>query len=324
MGINGGFIDENFMNSLLDLGEEAGLPWTGPEFDNSSSTYSFFNEFYINSSAPMSSGFAPVRIDVTRKMPSRIYFGSGNQVTYTQYQSVRASSQSNELWIQKGFDWSQYAIVPAGTVLQLIAFAPMGGQADYYEDIQTDSLTATGNRVNFYSGYNGMSFKADKVGRHILFFVLNNQPSNVIIVDVISQAPQVSEPAVATGTTISQTTSSSSFSQTSGSTQTQYQTYSPVYTPQKGSVAGDTPVTIQTTMKGYDVYVDGVPVGKEGTNGDALDGVFRLTVVGGQMHTIRIFDGANNYEKPMYFERGVAKVINVPPAATIYTSGGYP
>jgi hypothetical protein len=76
-------------------------------------------------------------------------------------------------------------------------------------------------------------------------------------------------------------------------------------------------------MKGYDVYVDGVQIGKDGFNGDALDGVFRFTVVGGQTHSIRIYDGVNNYEKPMYFERGVTKVINVPAATTVYTTGGY-
>ena len=66
-------------------------------------------------------------------MPSRIYFGSGRDVTYTQYQSAIAAARGNELWIQKGLDWSSYAIVPAGTGMQFIAFAPAGGQADYYE-----------------------------------------------------------------------------------------------------------------------------------------------------------------------------------------------
>ena len=33
-----------------------------------------------------------------------------------------------------------------------------------------------------------MNFNADQVGRHILLFVVNNQPSNVVIVDVFAQA----------------------------------------------------------------------------------------------------------------------------------------
>jgi hypothetical protein len=31
-----------------------------------------------------------------------------------------------------------------------------------------------------------MNFKADEVGRHMLYFVVNNQPSNTVIVDAFS------------------------------------------------------------------------------------------------------------------------------------------
>jgi len=34
-----------------------------------------------------------------------------------------------------------------------------------------------------------MNFYADQVGRHTLYFVVNNQPSNVVVVDVFAQAP---------------------------------------------------------------------------------------------------------------------------------------
>ncbi|NMB86524.1 MAG: hypothetical protein GYA29_09865 [Methanothrix sp.] len=312
LSVGSGFIDDNFINSLLNLGEEAGLPWSGPDFENSSQTYSFFSEFYINTSMPLVGGFTPVKVDVTHKTPSKVYFGSGREVTFTQYQSAVASTRSNELWIQKGADWSQYAIVPAGTGLQLIAFAPLGGQADYYEVTQTDSAGITSKRVNFYSGYNSINYAADKVGRHILVFVINNQPSNAVIVDVISQAPSLPQAPIQASPAAQTTTYSGS---------AQYQTYSTTYLPQTSAATGDTPVTIQTTMKGYDVFVDGVLVGKDGATGDQLDGVFKFTVLGGQMHTIRIFDGMNNYEKPMYFERGVAKVINVPPATTLTVGG---
>jgi hypothetical protein len=33
-----------------------------------------------------------------------------------------------------------------------------------------------------------MNFKAEEVGRHMLYFVVNSQPSNVVIVDVFAQA----------------------------------------------------------------------------------------------------------------------------------------
>lgn len=362
MDVTGGAFTEDFVNSLFGIGSGAGSeasgPWFGPEFDNSSSASSFFSEFYISTSIPVISGFTPVKVDVTHQMPSKIYFGSGQEVLYTQYQSAMASSRGNELWIQKGADWSQYAIVPAGTGMQFIAFAPAGGQADYYEITQTNSMNITSKQMNFYSGYNSLNFMADKVGRHILSFVLNNQPSNSIIVDVIAQAPpaqqtQSAQQAGAAGQMppstnspagySTQNTATSVYGQSTGAslqypsagTSTQYQSQSsstqtlaygststyPSQTSQTGIAAGDTPVTIQTTMRGYDVYLDGAMIGKDGANGDVLDGVFRFSVVGGQTHTIRIFDGENNYEKPMYFERGVSKVINVPAASTVYVTG---
>lgn len=350
MDMTGGAFNEDFVNGLFGIGSGADSaasgPWFGSEFTNSSSANSFFSEFYINTSIPVMSGFTPVKFDVTHRMPSRIYFGSGQEVLYTQYQSAMATSRGNELWIQKGADWSQYAIVPVGTGMQFIAFTPAGGQADYYELLQTDSLNITSKRLNFYSGYNSLNFMADKVGRHVLFFVLNNQPSDSIIIDVIAQAPPVQQTAAAggmpsytnqpagyvapvaasqtygsTSTQYSSAGASSQYQSAASSTQTLAYGSTSSYPSQTGYVAGDTPVTIQSAMRGYDVYIDGVMVGKDGANGDALDGVFSFAVVGGQTHTIRIFDGSNNYEKPIYFDRGVTKVINVPAASTVYTSG---
>ena len=170
--------------------------WFGPEFEDVSTATTFFSEFYMESTVPVVKTFAPVKFDVTQSVPSRIYFGSGKEIAYTQYQSAMAASRGNELWIQKGADWSQYAIVPAGSGIQFIAFAPVGGQADYYWILQTDSLNITSKRLDLYPGYNSLNFKADEVGRHILLFVLNNQPSNSIIIDVISQAPPAQQTAV--------------------------------------------------------------------------------------------------------------------------------
>jgi len=338
----GGAFNEEFVNSLFGIGgmgTESSGPWFGPEFENTSSAYSFLSEFYINTSVPVISGFTPVKIDVTHKMPSRIYFGSGQEVTYNQYQSAIATTRGNELWIQKGLDWSAYAIVPAGTGMQFIAFAPAGGQADYYEIVQTDALNITSKRVNFYSGYNSLNFRADKVGRHILQFVLNNQPSNSIIVDVISQAPpaQQAPPAGQMPPTTnmppstnmppaynqpnagySQTTTSG-LGQTTTSASTSYQTYGTSYPPQTGVVAGDTPVTIQSQgMRGYQVYLDEVLIGTEGTGGDPLDGKFSFNVIGNQNHNVRVFDGQFNYPKSMYFQRGVLEIINVEPGTAVY------
>jgi hypothetical protein len=54
--------------------------------------------------------------------------------------------------------------------------------------IQTSTTSSKYNTYQFNSGYNTMKFYADQVGRHTLYFVVNNQPSNVVVVDVFAQA----------------------------------------------------------------------------------------------------------------------------------------
>jgi len=325
-----GAFSQSYVESLFGIGgaeSDLGDSWFGPQFQNTSSAYSFLSEFYISPSAPVSGGFAPVKIDINKKLPSKIYFGSGKEVTYTQYQSAISSARGNELWIQKYMDWSQYAIVPQGAGIELIAFTPTGGQADYYEILETDVQKITAKKLNFYAGYNSLNFLADKVGRHILLFVLNNQPSNAMIVDVISQPPTApsasqmqpgSDMPPAYGQSggyaggynqpVTTTTTTRAIVQSTGSS----------YPPQ-AAASGDTPVTIQSqSMRGYQVYLDGVLIGTEGSSGDAPDGKFSFSVVGDQSHDIRVYDGENNYPKSMYFQRGVLKIINVEQAYTAY------
>ncbi len=352
------------------LGADVDFPWFDWEFNESynlGDMYSYYSEYYV-SSTPVVTGIisTPVKFEIAKRTPARVYLSSGYQIPYAQY--ATSSMRGNELWIQGSpgrsqLEWSQYVVCPSGTNLQLVAYVPAGGQADFFETIQTNSVNATSKRYSFYSGYNDMQFTANQIGRHILLFVVNNQPSNAVIVDVISQAPssaQTSQPAgqtayagsmppanqqyggqypsgpqYATATTgqvtgsqaysggYSQTNQGTAASQSSSFQYTQY-TSAQASTPTAilQPVSGDTPVTIQTSLKGYDVWVDGVHIGKDGMAGDLLDGIYKFRVVGGQAHTIRIFDGMNNYEKPMFFERGVSKVINVPPAATVIVSGG--
>jgi hypothetical protein len=80
-------------------------------------------------------------------------------------------------------------VTPVGTWLQLVANAPVGGPAGFYEMTQTDTTSSKYNTYQFNPGYNTMNFNADQVGRHMLYFVVNNQPSNVVVVDVFAQAP---------------------------------------------------------------------------------------------------------------------------------------
>ena len=82
---------------------------------------------------------------------------------------------------------------------------------------------------------------------------------------------------------------------------------------------GDTPVTIVSQgMRGYQVFLDGILIGIDGTGGDPQDGRFSFSVFGNQNHDIRVYDGQFNYPKTMFFQRGVQKIINVEPGTAVY------
>lgn len=78
--------------------------------------------------------------------------------------------------------------------------------------------------------------------------------------------------------------------------------------------SGDVSVIIKSNgMRGYDVYLDEVYIGKE-TSGD---GSFGFSVKGKMYHNIRVFDGRFNYPKRIYFLSGLSKIINVEPGTAV-------
>jgi hypothetical protein len=171
------------------------FPWytTGGSFysqEYSYVTFSPFTEYYTTTGTPVVGGIIsnPTKFDITKKTPSTVYYGAGVGLPYTQYAST-VPSKTNDLWIQGATNWTQYVVSPVGTWLQLIAYAPVEGPAGFYEMIQTDTTSSKYKAYQFNQGYNTMNFNADTVGRHMLYFVVNNQPSNVIVVDVFAQAP---------------------------------------------------------------------------------------------------------------------------------------
>ncbi len=181
------------------------FPWyssTGGSFFTqpySDTTFSPFREYYTTTGTPVVGGIIsnPTKFDIAQKTPSSIYYGNGQALPYTQYVST-VPSKTNDLWIQGATNWTQYVVSPVGTWLQLVANAPVGGPAGFYEMIQTSTTSSKYNTYQFNPGYNTMNFYADQVGRHTLYFVVNNQPSNVVVVDVFAQA----QPGTGTGGTV--------------------------------------------------------------------------------------------------------------------------
>ncbi|MGB5100311.1 MAG: hypothetical protein WBN94_06905 [Methanothrix sp.] len=152
-------------------------------------TFSPYREYYTTTGTPVVGGIIsnPTKFDITQKAPSSVYYGAGVGLPYSQYAAV-VPSKTNDLWIQGATNWTQYVVSPVGTWLQLIAYSPVEGPAGFYETIQTDTTNPKYKTYQFNQGYNTMNFNAEQVGRHMLYFVVNNQPSNVVVVDVLAQA----------------------------------------------------------------------------------------------------------------------------------------
>jgi hypothetical protein len=188
--------DEGLSGMLQWLNQPVpNFPWytTGGSFYSqpySETTFSPFTEYYATSGTPVVGGIIsnPAKFDIKQKTPSRVYYGAGVGLPYSQYATI-VPSKTNDLWIQGAENWTQYVVSPVGTWLQLVAYAPVEGPAGFYETIQNDTTISRYKTFQFNQGYNTMNFKADEVGRHLLNFVVNSQPSNTVIVDVLPQAP---------------------------------------------------------------------------------------------------------------------------------------
>ncbi len=131
---------------------------------------------------------APTVYDISQRTPTYVYYGTGQGLPYSQYTSM-VPPRTNDLWIQGTGNWTQYAVVPIGTQLQLVANASAGGPGGFYEVIQAGNATLNYNTYQFFPGYNAITFNAGQVGRHMLYYVMNNQPSDVVVVDVFTPTP---------------------------------------------------------------------------------------------------------------------------------------
>lgn len=203
--LEGGYVRSSDRSSMMDPGIAGMVRWLDSPatiFPWYSSDISFFRraapssifmpyrDYYSIIRAPALSGIAssPVPFNITGQTPYSIYYGNGQKLTYAQYTSS-VPSQINDLWISGGANWTQYAVSPVGAMLRLVARVPAGGMGGFYKVVQTDTVTTEYRTYQFNPGYNSMDFKADRMGRNMLYFVVNNQPSNVVMVDVFSQAP---------------------------------------------------------------------------------------------------------------------------------------
>ena len=203
--LEGGYVRSSDRSMMMDSGiagmvqwldaPVASFPWYSSDLTFyrravPSSMFTPYREYYSTTPTPVVSGIvsSPVRFNITGQTPYGIYYGNGQGLPYSQYAST-VPSRSNDLWISGATNWTQYALSPVGALMQLVANVPAGGMGGFYEVVQTDTVSTKYKTYLFNPGYNTMNFRAAQMGRHMLCFVVNNQPSNVVIVDVFSQTP---------------------------------------------------------------------------------------------------------------------------------------
>jgi len=265
--------------------------------------YSSYREFFsLGDETPPEEG--PQVFEISGNEPAYVYL-NGRAVSYNDYVLYPLPGETNSLWIEGESSWIRYAACPLGSWLRLIAIAEGAGSANFYE-IGPDGRVRVEQR--WIWPYSLMIFRAEELGRYFLYFVTDNRPSNLIIVDVKS--------AFTHGTTMSAPTPTPE-------PLPEPSPLSKAPTPTNMGTSGDVSVTVKSEgMRGYDVYVDDVYVGKDGMNGDVLDGIYNLKLVGGQWHTVKVYDGEWFYGKPKYYAEGSKHTLYVEPATTVYIYGG--
>ncbi|HPS92773.1 MAG TPA: cupredoxin domain-containing protein, partial [Methanothrix sp.] len=121
-----------------------------------------FSQYYSPAAeAPEDQITAPAKIELKDVQPSMLYFGSAQKaVPYTQYQSYALSTGGNSLWVSGSSSWTQYAVVPLGSSLKMVATSPASGYGTLYEIYPDGALDVNGY---YFYPYNKIGFYADEV-----------------------------------------------------------------------------------------------------------------------------------------------------------------
>ena len=151
-----------------------------------------YSEFYgsMMGTAPTSILTAPVQVDLTGRAPATVYFGTEMQkVDYSTYQPA---ASGNSLWLAGTTSWSQYAKVPQGSLVNLLAISAAEGQGSFVV------YHPSGQRYEFnYFIFPASQLKlfADEPGRYQVSFIVNGAASNTVYIDAVGTTT-----ASATGT----------------------------------------------------------------------------------------------------------------------------
>lgn len=111
-----------------------------------------------------------------------LYLGLRRQ-TMTPSQFQATPHGENYLWIQGKGGWLQYAVIPRGVTLYLIAVSPAGGKGQITEQDLPDGLKYSFD-YDFYPN-SQIPYHATDLGRHQISFSIGDQESNTVTIDVV-------------------------------------------------------------------------------------------------------------------------------------------
>ncbi len=161
-----------------------GYSATAPNTVQASAQYAQFSQYYTMNTGPAPTTHigVPQPYEIAGNTPTTIYFGNQMQpVRFSQYQSTPTFSESNSLWIKGATSWSQYAVVPVGANVSLLAMSPNGGSG-VLNFVDANGQTYSYNY--FFYPISQLNFYADIPGRHTIYFVVGGTPSNQVVIDV--------------------------------------------------------------------------------------------------------------------------------------------
>jgi hypothetical protein len=123
---------------------------------------------------------------------STIVYVGGSAVPLSSYQTT----YGKYLWIESN-GLRQYASIPQYSSLSLLAYTSTSGPGEILEMYPSASNQGTYQKTyySFNPGYNRIPYRGDVAGRHYLLFIMDDQPSNAIIIDV-GDARGTGEPVV--------------------------------------------------------------------------------------------------------------------------------
>jgi len=176
------------MNLNQSMGQGFGQIVSPGVSQNQSAVLQYSQYYKVTPQASSKPLTSPTKYELSQE-PTMLYFGgSGSQkaLSYSQYQSYAMYTGLNSLWIQGSTSWTQYAAVPQGASLSLLATTSSGGYGYLYEIYPDGTSDKTGN---YFYPYDQIGFYADQVGQHLLMFVIDGQPSNVVVIDVVAYQP---------------------------------------------------------------------------------------------------------------------------------------